>query len=199
MISVSEMHEIERKAVNMGISEELLMETAGANAASVTDSEFRLQGKEVMIFCGTGNNAGDGLVFARYALIYGASVKVYFVCGTGSLKPLPSKHHSALRRQEKVVFVKRAEDADILVDAMLGTGIKGRVSEEYARAIREFNSMNGIKLSLDNPSGIDCDTGEVLGEAVKPDMTITFHARKKGMNEKNSGRIVVAGIGIPKI
>jgi len=100
-----------------------------------------------------------------------------------------------------VKFIGDAENvnADILVDAMLGTGIKGDVSEDYNNAINNFNSMKGKKVSLDNPSGIDCDTGEVLGIAVKPDMTITFHDVKKGMNESNSGRIVVAGIGIPKM
>ena len=198
MISVSEMRELEKKAVQMGIGEELLMETAGANAARTADNEIGLEGKIVMIFCGTGNNAGDGLVFARYAVLFGSTVKVYFVRGTRNLKPLPAKHYAALLRQGNVAFPDSAEDADIIVDAMLGTGIKGTVSEEYRKAIGDFNSMKGYKISLDNPSGIDCNTGEVLGAAVKPDMTITFHETKRGMNEKNSSRIVVVEIGIPK-
>ena len=89
--------------------------------------------------------------------------------------------------------------ADILVDAILGTGIKGEVREEYVKAIKLFNSMPGLKVSLDCPSGIDADTGKSLGAAVKPDITITFHDRKRGLSKSNCGQIVVAGIGIPKI
>lgn len=201
MISVAEMREVEKRAVEAGIDEAILMENAGANAAKIIDSEHGLGGKTVLIFCGTGNNAGDGLVFARHALIFDARVKIFFVKGTKSLKPLPKKHYDTLKKLVDVEFIEDTENvnADILVDAMLGTGIKGDVSEDYKKVINDFNSLKGKKVSLDNPSGIDCDTGEVLGAAVEPDMTITFHEIKKGMNEINSGRIVVADIGIPKM
>lgn len=189
------MRDLERRAVLAGASEETLMENAGANAAEIVDRERGFRGRSAVIFCGTGNNAGDGLVFARHALKMGASVKVYFVRGTKTLKPLPRKHFETLSRLG-ILFIGRPEDADILVDAMLGTGIRGRVSREYARAIEAFNSMKGFKVSLDCPSGIDCDTGDVLGAAVRPDMTVTFHDVKRGMDEGNSGRIVVAGIGM---
>jgi hydroxyethylthiazole kinase-like uncharacterized protein yjeF len=196
MISVAGMRELEKRAAGAGIGEELLMENAGASAARIVDSEAGLRGKAVTIFCGTGNNAGDGLVFARHAAERGASVRVYFVSGTGTLRPLPKKHSDALRGTG-AKFIDHPEDADILVDAMLGTGIRGEVSGEYRKAIEKFNSMKGFKVSLDCPSGIDCDTGKVMGASVKPDMTITFHDVKNGMTRANSGKIAVADIGIP--
>ncbi len=198
MISVAEMKKAERRAVKAGISEEKLMENAGARAAKIVNSERVFGDKSMTVFCGTGNNAGDGLVLARHAINNGAYVMIYFVKGTDKLKALAEKHYNDLRELD-AKFVKYPEDADIIVDAMLGTGIKGKVSLEYRQAIKAFNSMNGFKVSLDNPSGIDCDTGEVLGIAVKPDMTITFHDIKKGMDGSNSGRIVVADICIPRM
>jgi len=198
MISVAEMKKAERRAVKAGISEENLMENAGAEAAEIVNSERVFGDKTMTVFCGTGNNAGDGLVLARHAINHGAYVMIYFVKGTDKLKALAEKHYNDLRELD-AKFVKYPEDADIIVDAMLGTGIKGKVSLEYRQAIKAFNSMKGFKVSLDNPSGIDCDTGEVLGIAVKPDMTITFHDIKKGMVGSNSGRIVVADICIPRM
>jgi hydroxyethylthiazole kinase-like uncharacterized protein yjeF len=198
MILVADMKIAEHRAVKAGVSEETLMENAGTMAAGIVDSEQGFGGKTVTVFCGTGNNAGDGLVLARHAIDRGAYVMVYFVKGPGRLKPLPQKHYDKLGGLD-AHFVRHPEDADILVDAMLGTGIRGNVHKVYRQAIAEFNSMTGFKVSLDNPSGIDCDTGEVLGAAVKPDMTVTFHDIKAGMNGENSGRIVVADIGIPKV
>ena len=205
MISVKAMREVEKRARKGGIDDSILMENAGANAAKIADKMFGLKGKDVLVFCGTGNNTGDGLVFARHALMLGAGVKVYFVKGEGSLKPLARRNYAALKglgtKAGGIVLCRRMSrsvHADMLVDAMLGIGISGDVRPEYEKAIRIFNSMRGIKVSMDCPSGIDADTGRIMGAAVKPDVTITFHDRKPGLDERICGRIVVAGIGIPK-
>lgn len=206
MISVSGMREVESLAVSMGVDEAVMMENAGGNAASLLDSVIELKWKTVLVFCGTGNKCGDGLVFARHALIRGARVVVYFVKGQDGLKPLAKKNCSALSglssRGADVGFVqdiKTAAPADILVDAMLGIGMRGEPDDAYRQAIRAFNAMGGTKVSLDCPSGIDADTGECLGACVVPDMTITFHDVKRGLTRENSGRIIVAGIGIPPL
>jgi NAD(P)H-hydrate epimerase len=206
MISISGMREVESIATSIGIEESVMMENAGANAASILDSVIELQWKSVLVFCGTGNNAGDGLVFARHALIRGARVIVYLVRGHGGLKPLAAKNYAALfglsSRGAAVQFVenpKAAAPADILVDAMLGTGIKGEVGADYRQAIKAYNTMGGTKVSLDCPSGLNADTGECLGACVKPDITITFHDAKTGLTRENSGRIIIAGIGIPPL
>lgn len=206
MISVKRMREVEKKAKETGIDNSILMENAGANAAKIVDKKFGLHGKTVLVFCGTGNNAGDGLVFARHALISGAAVKIYFVKGREFLKPLALQNYTILKNLglagQPVEFYKKitlSARADILVDAMLGIGIRGPVDTEYAKAIKWFNSMRGVKISMDCPSGIDADTGKEMGRAVKPDITVTFHDRKPGLDKKRCGQIMVADIGIPKL
>ena len=206
MISVADMRKAEHEAAFMGISEALMMENAGANAAKIAGSMFGLKGRKILVFCGTGNNAGDGLVFARHALISGGIVYVYFVKGHESLKPLALENYVILEKLreagQEIHFLDKLGSgfrADILVDAMLGIGISGEVGEEYSKAIMLFNGMEGKKISLDIPSGIDADTGEVLGCAVRPDVTITFYDKKSGLNAKNSGKIVIADIGFPRI
>ncbi len=207
MISVDEIRKIERKAEEIGISQNMMMENAGSGAATYVDEKYGLKGKRILIFCGTGNNAGDGLVFARHALIYGAIVHIYFIKGHTLLRSKESRRNyrilSSLKSIIKhVKFHDKALDRikpDILVDAMIGTGLQSGVREEYKKAIVKFNRMKGIKISIDCPSGVDCDTGEVMGAAVKPDMTITFYDKKKGLNKKNSGKIFVSQIGFPKI
>ncbi len=207
MISVKKMKEIENKAKEIGISEAIMMENAGANVARILNEKIGLEGKHILVFCGTGNNAGDGLVFARHSLVYGAKVDVYFVKRPEVLRSEVTRRNFAILHSlksmgfrvkfhtEKIPKVK----ADILMDALLGTGLKNVVSEEYAKVIKKFNESEGFKVSLDCPSGVNSDSGKIMGSAIKPDMTITFHDRKKGLNSENSGEIIMAGIGIPKI
>ncbi len=204
MISVAEMREAEKRAIGAGMTEAELMENAGMGAAVIVDSEIKLEGKAVFVFCGTGNNAGDGLVFAGDALEMGANVTIFFVKGTDELKPLPRMHYErllGLRENGKPVGfeenVQNPVKADVLVDAMLGTGLRGSADDTYSDNIRLFNSSDGFKVSLDCPSGLDADTGQVMGISVKPDMTVTFHDVKSGMDENNSGRVEVVEIGIP--
>jgi hydroxyethylthiazole kinase-like uncharacterized protein yjeF len=207
MASIKRIREIEKKAEEMGISEEIMMENAGANVARILNGKIGLKGKKILVFCGTGNNAGDGLVFARHSLIYGAKVSVYFIKDPKILRSDITRKNfgilgniKSLRKPVKF-YVKKIPKAryDILVDALLGTGLKETVSEEYKKAIEKFNSMKGFKVSIDCPSGIQTDTGKMMGSAVKPDLTITLHERKKGLNPKNSGKIIIADIGIPEI
>ncbi len=206
MISVESMIGIEKSARQMGIDDSILMENAGANAAGIANEMLGLAGKRVLVLCGTGNNGGDGLVFARHALILGAKVSVYLMRDEVHLKPLAKRNFGILKnlggRRHDIVFCREITPgtrADIVIDAMLGTGIRGEVSEDYAKVIRLFNGMTGHKISLDCPSGIDADTGESLGTAAKPDITITFHDKKKGMSKSSCGQVLVAGIGIPKM
>ncbi len=200
MITVPEMREVERRAVETGFDESLMMENAGANAARLVNSAIDLKWKSILVFCGTGNNAGDGLVFARHAIILGAKVSLYFVRGTERLKMLARKNLTVLEGMHVVIVEDPSigNPYDMLVDAMLGTGIKGDVSEDFSRAIEAFNSMGGTKVSLDCPSGLDADSGRCLGRCVRPDMTVTFHDAKPGLSKDNSGRIIIAGIGIPQ-
>jgi len=207
MISVKRIREIEKKAVAMGISEAIMMENAGANVARILNGKIGLKGKRILVFCGTGNNAGDGLVFARHSLVYGARVDVYFIKDPKILRSNVTRKNFGVLGNIKSLgkpvkfYVKKVPKMryDILVDALLGTGLKESVSEEYSRVIEKFNSMEGFKVSIDCPSGINSNNGKMMGSAVKPDLTITLHDRKRGLNPGNSGEIIVTDIGIPRI
>ncbi len=207
MISVKKMRDIEHKAKEIEISESVMMENAGANMARILNGKTGLKGKRILVFCGTGNNAGDGLVFARHSLIYGAKVDVYFVKNPEVLRSETARRNYAILHSLKSMghhvrfHIEKLPkvEADILVDALLGTGLKDVVSEEYAKAIERFNGSGGFKVSVDCPSGINSDNGKVMGIAVKPDLTVTFYDRKKGLNSENSGEIITADIGVPKI
>ncbi|NIO21859.1 MAG: NAD(P)H-hydrate epimerase [Candidatus Aenigmarchaeota archaeon] len=207
MISVKKIREIEKKAVAMGISEEIMMENAGANVANILNAKIGLKGKKVLVFCGTGNNAGDGLVFARHSLIHGARTSIYFIKDPKVLRSKVTRKNFGILGNLKSLgrpvkfYVKKIPKMkyDILVDALLGTGLKEMVNEEYIKVIEKFNSMDGFKVSIDCPSGINCDRGKAMGSAVKPDLTVTFHDCKKGLNSKNSGEVITTHIGIPKI
>jgi NAD(P)H-hydrate epimerase len=207
MISVKRMKEVEHKAKEIEVSEGIMMENAGANAARILNERIGLTGKQVLIFCGTGNNGGDGLVFARHSLIFGAKVSIFFFKNPEVLRSEIARRNYAILHSLKSMghpvrfhIEKLPESkADILMDAMIGTGLNDVVGKEYAEAIGKFNDMRGFKVSIDCPSGINCDTGEIMGSAVRPNMTITFYDRKKGLNKENSGEIIIADIGIPKI
>jgi hydroxyethylthiazole kinase-like uncharacterized protein yjeF len=207
MISVKKMKEVEKKAREIGVSEGIMMENAGANVARILNQKIGLRGKRILVFCGTGNNAGDGLVFARHSLVYGAKVDVYFIKDPKVLRSDITRRNFGILGNIKSLgkpvkfHVRRIPNMryDILVDALLGTGLKETVSKEYAKVIEKFNSMEGFKVSIDCPSGINSDNGKVMGSAVKPDLTITLHDRKRGLNPRNSGEIIITDIGIPKI
>jgi NAD(P)H-hydrate epimerase len=205
-ISVEEMRRIEKKAEEIGISNLILMENAGANAARIVNEKVGLKNKKVLVFCGIGNNAGDGFVFARHALIYGAELYLWLIKNPEFIKTEAARTNFNILKELKQTganinfYIEKMPElkADILVDALLGIGIKGNVSEDYAKAIEKFNSMEGFKVSIDCPSGIDADTGKILGTIAKPDITITFHDVKRGMTRENSGEIIIADIGIPR-
>lgn len=207
MISVKRMLEVEKRAKEIGITETIMMENAGANVARILNERIGLKGKKILVFCGSGNNAGDGLVFARHSLIHGAKVDIYFIKDPKVLRTETARKNFGILGNLKSLgeplryYVKKIPKVkyDLLVDALLGTGLKNIVNEEYVKVIKRFNSMEGFKVSIDCPSGVNCDTGKIIGLAVKPDLTITLHDRKRGLNPRNSGEIVIADIGIPKI
>ncbi len=153
MISVKDMLIAEKKAMEFGVSEAVLMENAGSNALCVIEKKISLKNKKILVFCGTGNNAGDGLVLARHALMHGAHVSVYFAKKPGVLRSETTRKNYTILKAlssmgHKVKFyIEKFPEAkyDILVDALLGTGVRDNVSEEYAKIIKKFNAIKGIK------------------------------------------------------
>ena len=206
-ITSKEMRALETNAEYYGISLLQLMENAGCNIAHETATRFTKE-KKIVIFCGLGGNGGDGFVAARHLLSLGFNVTVILVGRSRDIN-----HEAALknwiaiqRLQNKIQIFEVTDsslvpqvDADIVIDAMLGTGTKGKLKAPIKQIVDYINSLNAFKISVDVPTGIDSDTGEVLGTAVKANLTITFHKAKAGFEKakKYIGELLVKDIGLP--
>ncbi len=176
-----------------GVPAGMLMENAGRAVADFINKKFDCRCCTVL--CGSGNNGGDGLVAARY-LSRKCNVNVVMLKESKSL--LARKN---FRKVKKLgIFVQRygsgiekiLHESELIVDAMLGIGISGELRQPYREIVKIVNGSHSRVVSVDIPTGF----GSKI--SVKPDATVTFHDRKDGMTEENSGKIIVANIGIPE-
>lgn len=189
LATVEQMRGMDRHAIErLGIAEEILMENAALASAALLKSQIGICGKKFVIFCGVGNNGGDGLAVARLVNSCGGSVKVFLVASpkkyTGAAK---TNYEIACNISLDVHLLTKAEEArietlhcDVVVDAIFGTGLDRDVKGLAADVIALINASGRQVLSLDIPSGINGDTGRVMGIAVKADYTITFGLPKIG-------------------
>ena len=198
---------LDRNSEYWGVSTLQLMENAGRAVADEITARFG-RGGEVVIFGGTGRNGGDGMVAARQ--LAGRGFKVtYRLVGDQRTISDPTTLHNwlALKAMSSTVKIEQYSDSssiseansEVIVDALLGTGMKGKIRQPILRAVQVINSSRGFKLAIDVPTGIDSDSGEVLGEAVRANLTVTMHSAKKGFSRagKFCGETKVADIGIP--
>jgi len=205
---------IDENSEYLGVPRLLLMENAGRVVADVVKENLRkIQGKKIVVFAGLGNNGGDGFVSARHLAGEGMEVLVILVGKEENIETDEAKTNwhvlKNMRRHVKLVEVRSAEeirdheeevlDADAVVDAIFGTGIKGKLREPYLSAIDLINRCKGLKVAIDVPSGLDPATGNVHEDAVKADLTVTLHGLKTGFKGKRTytGKVIVATIGIP--
>jgi len=202
-------------AINtLGIPGVVLMENAGRSCAELIKEKMSgIARPRVCIFCGTGNNGGDGYVIARHLLNSGFEVTVV-ICGDRSrIKGDAKTNLDILEHLDQPVKQFALDDdvqlrvktfagnADMLVDALFGTGLKGQLSAEYQQLIESINAQKYPILAVDIPSGLDCDSGQPLGAAVRAKYTVTFVAVKTGFvppcpGMQYTGEIFVASIGV---
>jgi hydroxyethylthiazole kinase-like uncharacterized protein yjeF len=184
VFTTEQVHKLERLSQEkLHMTEEALMECAGAAALSYLQSCWPLA-KRIAIVCGTGNNAGDGYVLARLAFTRDIEVTVWQVGDSAKLQGAAEKAAQSCYQADIPVrdFDEfTTNNADVLVDAVLGIGLKGKPRDAVALAIAGMNQVELPILSLDLPSGLDADTGDVPGEAIFADATITFIGLKQGM------------------
>lgn len=200
------MHALEVNAEYFGIMLLQLMENAGRNVAAEVASRFPKE-QEIAVFCGLGGNGGDGFVAARHLAAMGYKVTVILAGKSKDVThPAALQNLCALKALESIPICEVADsaalpvvDAKIVIDALLGTGTKGKLKPPIAQLVEYINSLNAFKLAVDAPTGIDSDTGETLGTAVKADVTVTFHKAKTGLKnaEKHVGKLLVKSIGLP--
>jgi len=207
-ITSRDMRALESNAEYFGVSRLLLMENAGHNVALEVASRFK-PGKSVAVSCGLGGNGGDGFVAARHLSCMGFKARVILA---GKAKEISDKaaleNWHALQFLSHTIPVEEVYDstlvpkttADIVIDALLGTGAKGSLRPPILQLVERINETDAFRVAVDVPTGIDADTGTVSGEAVKANLTITFHRSKKGLGKakKYVGELLVKSIGLPK-
>jgi len=195
MISTKKMKELED---NCDIPKIVLMENAGKGIASVLKEKFDLKNKKILIVAYHGNNGGDGFVAARH-LCDDAEVDVLFVGDESKLKDEALTNYKKIENNDKVQSVTLEvidfSDYNIILDAIFGTGINGEVKDPLATLIKNLANSKAYKVSVDVPSGINPDTGEKANVYFDPDLLITMHDVKKGL-ESYEDRTVVVDIGI---
>jgi NAD(P)H-hydrate epimerase len=213
-----QVRELDRLAIeHYGISGLILMENAGHRCAvAAAEMLGGAEGRRVAVLCGGGNNGGDGFVIARHLTNWGADVSVLLlaeidkVLGRGgdasiNLEIVLNMDVPVREVADAGAFAQAfagCADADLLVDALLGTGVHGAVRDPFAAAIRAINAVGRPVLAVDVPSGLDCNSGQPLGEAVRADRTVTFVLNKVGFTEPGAeaftGTVQVAEISIPR-
>jgi len=176
----------EKIAVQKGSSYSELMENAGKGAADKILRLCEVFGKQITILCGKGNNAGDGLVVARHLSQMGANVTVIFLLGK-ELSPLAEENLTALEEMQVYTWdaevseerrLSMVKQSDIIIDAVFGTGFDGELPSECKKFFETANSTDAIRIALDIPSGVNCDTGLFDESSFRADYTYAFAAFK---------------------
>jgi len=216
VLTGTQMAELDRHAIaELGLPSLVLMENAGrAVVAELCARHPDLAQKKIVIIIGKGNNGGDGLVVARRLLDLGASVEVHALCSPKEFSA-ETRHQAeilhklgfALQHHVKPKDVSKLAgalaDADIVIDGLFGTGFRGAARDLAAAAIELINVSPAFVCAIDIPSGVEADTGHVLGPAVYADLTVTFELPKLGLllypGRQYVGELVIAPIGYPRM
>lgn len=204
LYSAAQIRELERIAIHeRGIPGFALMSTAGHETFQCMQAKWP-KAKSVAVMCGSGNNAGDGYIVARLALEAGLEVRVYSLSATEKLEG------DALTAYQKYVNAKgtvlafqseQAINAEVIVDALLGTGLDRPVTGMYALAVQTINKCSAPVIAVDIPSGLNADTGAIMGGGVKADCTVTFIGLKQGLFTGHAaeycGEIIYSSLAVP--
>jgi NAD(P)H-hydrate epimerase len=194
----------------LGLPSLLLMENAARGVCEAVRAHER--SRSITIVCGPGNNGGDGLAVARLLAAESMESTVILVRGSKTLSQDAADNLRFLQNCGIQVLDANAETAaehlsmltpnDFVIDALLGTGIRGRVQSPFAEVIQAINASSAFVLAVDVPSGLDCDSGVPCGVCVQAHRTVTFVATKSGFQQESAlafiGVLTVCHIGIPQ-
>jgi NAD(P)H-hydrate epimerase len=207
ILTAAQMRDLDRETIEgIGVPGAVLMESAGRGVIEVMARVMDLERARVIVFCGPGNNGGDGFVVARHLANRGVPVEVALCAASAKIAGDARIHLDACQRSGvPILFGSGAAtlaDGDVLVDALLGTGLTRPVTGMIADAITRINHHRGPKIAVDIPSGLDSDRGVPLGPCVRADHTVTFAFAKVGLVSAPgftyAGQLHVADIGIPE-
>lgn len=187
--TVNEMRSLDREAIErFGIPEEILMENAGNSVFYVILKETGFKEKSFAVVSGTGNNGGDGFVVARKLYSSGSNVDVFVFGNEEKIKGAAKKNLEIIKKMglniifnpEIEFFKDRVNRVDIVIDALFGTGLSREIKETFKDIIEIINNSGKVVVSVDIPSGINGDTGEIMGTSIKAHYTVTFGLPKIG-------------------
>jgi NAD(P)H-hydrate epimerase len=204
--------EVDRQSIETyGIPGIILMENA---ARELAVHSMRMLGRpllgSMLILCGGGNNAGDGFAAARHLHNQGVECTLFLLRPAESYRGDAATNLKICRAMRLTIVEAPEEPVEVLaslgefaliLDGLLGTGLDREVGAPFDAVIEYVNKQNTPVLSIDIPSGLDCDSGQPRGVAIKADATVTFVGVKKGFRapgaEHYTGRVIVADIGAP--
>jgi len=199
-ISVAEAQEFDRLAQEKyGIPSIVLMENAGRSVA-----EEAKNAQEIVVLCGAGNNGGDGFVAARHLLNQGKQVAVFLLGEQEKVKAEAKTNLEILLKMGQKVYgiedFKLSGTEDLIIDAVFGIGLNSDVREPYKTLFEKVNQAKIPVLAVDVPSGLNADSGKIMGTAIRATTTITFIAPKIGFTFLDGpdccGKVVVRDIGV---
>ncbi|NOY64547.1 MAG: NAD(P)H-hydrate dehydratase [Nitrospirae bacterium] len=206
VVTASEMREIDRKTIEeVGIPSMVLMERAGLSVVRrIMDNCTATE--PVVVLSGGGNNGGDGLVIARELQRAGYNVRVFLLSPEDRLSKDCNNQYEILRKLGLKVMINRTPSGrdlkgSIVVDAIIGTGLNKPLRDKLSKIVRLVNQYASYVVAVDIPTGISSDTGRVMGEAIRADMTVTFGLPKIGHllppGSEYTGELFVEDIGFP--
>lgn len=202
LLSQEEMQRYDKNTVDkIGMPAQVLMERSANAVVRYILNEFPNNKKSILVVAGNGNNGGDGVAIARILMEYNYNVVLLIAVDEDEYSPV-IKTQTDIAKMYEVPIIHELDNReyDIIVDALFGIGLNRNIAGDYSRLIKKLNSKRGYKISVDIPSGIDCNTGEVLGTAFIADTTVTFGFYKRGqfLNDgpSHTGYLVKTNIGI---
>ena len=202
ILKSEDMFRAESEAIKRGISEDQLMESAGLKVVLAIKKNWKRC--RVIILCGPGNNGGDGFVVARLLLAQGWPVKVLLLNKFDNINGVARRSlQKLLNSGGNVTSIKNDQLAwgDLFVDAFFGSGLSRNLDDKILEIFSYLMKLRSPIISVDIPSGINCDTGNLMGGAIKSDLTVTFFRPKRGHfllpGKDFCGDIIVDDIGIP--
>ncbi|MCX7956569.1 MAG: NAD(P)H-hydrate epimerase [Endomicrobia bacterium] len=210
-LKVKDIYKIDKLAAKKYlIPSSILMENAGREAAKFIDILLKKRKmRKVLILCGPGKNGGDGFVIGRYLHIWGYKVKIILLALPKKYKgdtllnyKILKKLNVKILKYNKEKTKKIINDSNAIVDAIFGIGLNRKVDGIYEEVISLVNNSNKIVFSVDIPSGLNADTGDVFGTAIKASFTLTMGFYKAGYISQKSypyiGKLILLDIGYPK-
>jgi NAD(P)H-hydrate epimerase len=212
-VTSAQMRRIDQQMVERyGIPVFLLMDNAGRCVAEATRALLGKRSNKVLVLAGSGNNGGDGIVAARYLKGWGYKTEVLWLKNPTEWKGSAALHYAIARRMgvgfRSFLHISPAQRlptlrrADVLIDALLGTGTHGALSVPFFDAIATVNAARKPVVAVDLPSGLDANKGRAPEIAIKATVTVTFAAAKKGLLKPSAkpyvGKMILGDIGIPR-